>query len=320
MYLNNEGSNHWMAAWFNGNTRAEAITIFEYRELIDQFPTVERQIRDRVGKENSLCFIGDKTAKIIPEGLTMERTIPLPIPTQVVATGKPYRSNHRNGLTNKAYRELVRRREEESRHVQAEQVGLGLAQCFESSAIVSKVQPELARGLENSLAHVRVPYQSFDSHCLLFAVFNLLAGFPKAIKRLVFDTVEARTGGAQLYDWTDINPVLKHVGISISPPKLDLTEDRLKGLLALQEGMFVVTYRGHAVGIDCKRRLIFDCAFEFAVELSNDGFVQCDILAAQHIRQIVVNDSRRRNLVSGAKDAEFLKLLKATMFKLFCVI
>jgi hypothetical protein len=204
--------------------------------------------------------------------------------------------------------------------VQAEQVGLGLAQCFESSAIVSKVQPELARGLENSLAHVRVPYQSFDSHCLLFAVFNLLAGFPKAIKRLVFDTVEARTGGAQLYDWTDINPVLKHVGISISPPKLDLTEDRLKGLLALQEGMFVVTYRGHAVGIDCKRRLIFDCAFQFAVELSNDGFVQCDILAAQHIRQIVVNDSRRRNLVSGAKDAEFLKLLKATMFKLFCVI
>ena len=320
MYLNNEGSKHWMAAWFNGNTRAEAITIFEYRELIDQFPTVERQIRDRVGKENSLCFIGDKTAKIIPEGLTMERTIPLPIPTQVVATGKPYRSNHRNGLTNKAYRELVRRREEESRHVQAEQVGLGLAQCFESSAIVSKVQPELARGLENSLAHVRVPYQSFDSHCLLFAVFNLLAGFPKAIKRLVFDTVEARTGGAQLYDWTDINPVLKHVGISISPPKLDLTEDRLKGLLALQEGMFVVTYRGHAVGIDCKRRLIFDCAFQFAVELSNDGFVQCDILAAQHIRQIVVNDSRRRNLVSGAKDAEFLKLLKATMFKLFCVI
>ena len=57
-----------MAAWFDGNTRAEAKTIFEYRELIDQFPTVERQIRDRVGKENSLCFIGDKTAKIIQEG------------------------------------------------------------------------------------------------------------------------------------------------------------------------------------------------------------------------------------------------------------
>ena len=320
MYVNNEGSNHWMAAWFDGNTRAEAKTIFEYRELIDQFPTVERQIRDRVGKENSLCFIGDKTAKIIPEALTTERTIPLPIPTQVVATGKPYRSNHRNGLTNKAYRELSRRREEESRQVQVDQVGLGLARCHESSAIVTKVMPELAQCPEISLALVRVPYQSFDSNCLLFAVFNPLVGFPTAIKRLVFDTVKERTGGAELYDWPAITPILRHVGITLSTPKLDVTEDRLKKLIALQEGMFVVTYHGHAVGIDCKRRLIFDCAFEFAVELSNDGFVQCGIIAAQHVRQILVNDSMRRKLVSGAKDAEFVKLLKVEMLARFCVV
>jgi hypothetical protein len=186
---------------------------------------------------------------------------------------------------------------------------------------VSKVQPELAQCLEYSIAHVRVPFQSFDSHCLLFAVINPLNdNFPTTIKRLVFEIVKARTGGAQHYDWPDINPVLKHVGISVSPPKLDLTEDRLKGLIALQEGMFVVTYHGHAVGIDCKRRLIYDCAFEFAVELSNDGFVKCDILAAQHVRQIVVNDSRCRKLLSGAKDAEFVKLLKVEMLARFCVV
>ena len=56
------------------------------------------------------------------------------------------------------------------------------------------------------------------------------------------------------------------------------------------------------------------------MELSNDGFVLCNILAAQHVRQIIVNDSRRRKLVSGAKDAEFLKLLKVEMFARFCVI
>ena len=106
----------------------------------------------------------------------------------------------------------------------------------------------------------------------------------------------------------------------MSPPKLDLTENRLKGLIALQEGMFVVTYHGHAVGIDCKRRLIFDCAFKFAVELSNDGFVQCGIIAAQHVRQILVNGSMRRKLVSGAKDAEFVKLLKVEMLARFCVV
>ena len=94
----------------------------------------------------------------------------------------------------------------------------------------------------------------------------------------------------------------------------------MKKVIDLQEGMFVVTYHGHAVGIDCKRRLIFDCAFEFAVELSNDGFVKCGILAAQHVRQILVHDSRRRKLVSSAKDAEFVKLLKVEMSARFCVV
>ena len=211
-------------------------------------------------------------------------------------------------------------RAEESRDVQVDGVGLGFARGAEKTPIVTKVPPELARSPEISLAHVRIPHQSSDSDCLLFAVLNPLVGFPTAIKRLVLDTVKARTGGVKLYDWPDITPILRHVGITVLPLKLDLTEDRLKGLIALQEGMFVVTYRGHAVGIDCKRRLIFDCAFEFAVELSNDGFVQCGIIAAQHVRQILVNDSMRRKLVSGAKDAEFVKLLKVEMLARFCVV
>ena len=69
----------------------------------------------------------------------------------------------RNGPTNKAHRELSRRREEESRHVQVDQVGLGLARCHESSAIVTKVMPELAQCPENSLAHVWVPHRSSDN-------------------------------------------------------------------------------------------------------------------------------------------------------------
>ena len=133
--------------------------------------------------------------------------------------------------------------------------------------------------------------------------------------------MKERTSGAELYDWPAITSILRHVGITLSTPKLDVNEDRLKKLIALQEGLFVVTYHGHAVGIDCKRRLIFDCAFEFAVELSNDGFVQCGIIiAAQHVRQILVNDSMRRKLVSGANDAEFVKLLKVEMLARFCVV
>ena len=204
--------------------------------------------------------------------------------------------------------------------MQVDGVGLGFGRDTEKTPIVTKVLPELARGKEISLAHVLVPHQSYDSDCLLFAVLNPLVGFPTVIKRLVLDTVKARTGGAKLYDWPDITPILRHVGITVIPPKLDLTEDRLKGLIALQEGMFVVTYHGHAVGVDCQRRLIYDCAFVNAVELSNDGFVHCEIFAAQHVRRIVLKDSRIRKLLSGSKDAEFMKLLKAKMFALYCVV
>jgi hypothetical protein len=112
----------------------------------------------------------------------------------------------------------VLRLSEESRHVQVDRVGLGLARCNENSALVSKVLPELAQCLEYSIAHVRVPFQSFDSHCLLFAVLNPLVDFPTAIKRLVFEIVKARTGGAKHYDWPEITPVLQHVGITMSIP------------------------------------------------------------------------------------------------------
>jgi len=95
-YLDRDGPIHWIAAWFDGDTRAGARTVVDYRELIAQFPTVERQIQQlTLGSPSSYSFIGDKSAKIIPEALTTtEQTIPLPIPTQVVATGKSYRSNH----------------------------------------------------------------------------------------------------------------------------------------------------------------------------------------------------------------------------------
>ena len=33
------------AAWFDGDTRAGARTVFEFRELIDQFPTAEARGR-----------------------------------------------------------------------------------------------------------------------------------------------------------------------------------------------------------------------------------------------------------------------------------
>ena len=58
-------------------------------------------------------------------------------------------------------------RGEESRDVQVDGVGLGFARGAEKTPIVTKVLPELARGPEISLAHVRIPHhaQAFCIEC-----------------------------------------------------------------------------------------------------------------------------------------------------------
>jgi len=92
-YVDRDGSNYWIAAWFDGDTRAGARTVFDCRELIDQFPTVERQIRQlTVGNSNSYSFIGDKSAKIVPEALTTEQTIPLTMHSNTISFYKETKS------------------------------------------------------------------------------------------------------------------------------------------------------------------------------------------------------------------------------------
>ena len=122
---------------------------------------MERQIRQlTVGSPTSYSFIGDKSAKIIPEALTTEQTIPLAIPTQFLFTKKRSRKKHLNGLACEAFRDLLKSHDEESRDVQVDGVGLGFARGAEKTPIVTKVPPELARSPEISVAHVRIPHQS----------------------------------------------------------------------------------------------------------------------------------------------------------------
>ena len=55
-------------------------------------------------------------------------------------------------------------------------------------------------------------------------------------------TVKVRTGGAKRFDWFNITPVLRHVGITVlKTTKLNVTDDRLTELIALRKGQFVVT-------------------------------------------------------------------------------
>ena len=176
---------------------------------------------------------------------------------------------------------------------------------------VAEVLTGLARYPEKEPAQVQIIHQSLESDCLLYAVLNQLIGFPTTIQRLVIDTVKVRTGGAKRYDWFKITPILRHVGITVlKTTKLKVTDDRLMGLIALKEGQFAVTYQGHAVGVDGSRRLIYDCAFDYAVDLSLECFARCDIHVGQQIRQIEINYSRLRTMIEVTENEKDLTALQ----------
>ena len=100
-----------------------------------------------------------------------------------------------------------------------------------------------------------------------------------------------------------ITPVLRHVGITVlKTTKLNVIHDRLTELIALKEGQFVVTYQGHAVGVDFSRRLIYDCAFNYPVDLSLEGFVRCDIHVGQQVRRLEIIYSRLCTMIQVAEN------------------
>ena len=256
------------------------------------------------GRRKSITFIGDKSSTTVSDVPTFHLSVPTPqslsAPVIIVDVIEAVKKNPK---------------QKREKHLHGKILGKEIT----DSVRVTEVLPGLARCPEKELAQVQIIHKSLDGDCLLYAVLNPLIGFPMTIQRLVIDTVKVRTGGAKRYDWFNITPVLRHVGITVlKTTKLNVTDDRLMELIALREGQFVVTYQGHAVGVDCSRRLIYDCAFDYAVDLSPEGFVRCDIHVGQKIRQIEINYSRLCTMIEVAENEKDLTALQFDLLERFC--
>ena len=108
------------------------------------------------------------------------------------------------------------------------------------------------------------------------------------------------------------------------PPDLKLKigadlagEQRLAGLLTLQHGLFVVQYDVHCLGVDCERKLIFNCGKEWADELSMDGFHSNGFRSVEYIYLVSMNQSCIRRMKDIATNKASLKELGARMMSLF---
>jgi len=59
-YEKRVGDNIWLAAWFDGNVKADAKTFFDYEELANEFVTVKKEIRELAmsGRRKSITLLG----------------------------------------------------------------------------------------------------------------------------------------------------------------------------------------------------------------------------------------------------------------------
>jgi hypothetical protein len=79
-YEKRVGDNIWLAAWFDGNVKADAKIFFEYEELADEFVTVTKEIRELAmnGRRKSITFIGDKSCTTVSDVPTFHLSVPTP--------------------------------------------------------------------------------------------------------------------------------------------------------------------------------------------------------------------------------------------------
>ena len=173
---------------------------------------------------------------------------------------------------------------------------------------------------------VSIKLFSDDKDCILYSPANMVA-LPDAVFELVVAEVKTRTAEDDYDSFNAVTNTFNTVGVCISKKNLGFlsgVENKLARLVEQQEGMFLVTNMFHCVGVDCGRRLIFDCGKPFALKLSERNFGSCKIFATtdneEHkvgeIRRVTVDQNRYRQLCEMIHDQSALYALKKKLSSL----
>ena len=79
----------------------------------------------------------------------------------------------------------------------------------------------------------------------------------------------------------ELAPHTENLGIQVTKqPLLTAIEDIVKQV----EGIFLISGGVHAVGVDCKERLIYDCSKMHTVHLTAEAFSDCSIPVVTEVR------------------------------------
>jgi hypothetical protein len=148
---------------------------------------------------------------------------------------------------------------------------------------------------DHSVAKISVAYQSKIGDCVPFAPLNLLlADYPTSLKERLSGALLSKVQG-RLCDFNDVSTIFQDFGVELRHLRLkgSVPKDKMVDwLLAQREGLFAVSTDCHCIGVDCNRRLIFDCAESFALSMTITYFRKClkdFVYAIKECRRVVID-------------------------------
>lgn len=158
-----------------------------------------------------------------------------------------------------------------------------------SQAKRARIQGNRDNSLAHSLAYVSIPpprtslipvkFTSTNDSCVPFAYLNLVdSSNTKKIKLM-------KVLGTKYCGTKELSQAVQVVfGQNMSK---NLADKDLVWLLSQSSGQFVVVCSTHCVGVDCTRKLIFDCGEIFALPLTINNLYHCGIDRVDEVRQLL---------------------------------
>ena len=134
--------------------------------------------------------------------------------------------------------------------------------------------------LSNFLSETQIQYRDLGKNCLPNAILNVAKNVKaKSAETFLKIHNENLSRGYSKFSLTTKT-------LSTNLEKIPKRDQSLAWILEQTSGCFLLEFSGHAVSIDCSRRLIFDCGYEYAYRMSLESFHELGITGVRYLARI----------------------------------
>ena len=143
----------------------------------------------------------------------------------------------------------------------------------------SRSSSKIPKGLRSQ---VLIKHRDAHGNCLPYSLLNVIEADIIPDKEKTFIDAFGSTHGSMKKLAQVANQTLRIILCKSN----DLSEQSSDWLLSRDEGLYVIVSGSHAISVDAKRKLIFDCAYPYALKLSLKSLTFCRCFTIDIIRRI----------------------------------